>query len=185
MKIVVNVPLTQVIRQRNIKEKAFNDSLGFKSRCRTLDKCNHFENRDDSSVGQAREKGRPLASLHIFVVDFLALIDGLTRTRQVVLFWRLTCILGVPEPLQAREYQAGRLERSKCESIIFVHYTKVVTKVILFFLTWRARPRRWLVEEEVRRRESEGKNRYLCWLRSISYTVQSTEILARLPFSAS
>ena len=89
--------------------------------------------RDDSSVGQTREKGRPLASLHIFVVDFLALIDGLTRTRQVVLFWRLTCILGVPEPLQAREYQAGR--RSKCESIIFVHYTKVVTKVILFFLT--------------------------------------------------
>jgi hypothetical protein len=42
MKIVVSIPLTQVIRQRNIKEKAFNDGLSFKSRCRTLDKCNHL-----------------------------------------------------------------------------------------------------------------------------------------------
>ena len=39
----LHIPLAQVIRQRNIKELAFNDGLGFKSRCRTLDKCNHFE----------------------------------------------------------------------------------------------------------------------------------------------
>ena len=43
MKIVVYIPLAQVISQRNIKEMAFNDSLGFESRCRTLDECNHFE----------------------------------------------------------------------------------------------------------------------------------------------
>ena len=43
MNIVVYIPLTQVIRQRNINETAFSDSLSFKSRCKTLYKCNHFE----------------------------------------------------------------------------------------------------------------------------------------------
>jgi hypothetical protein len=39
---IVYIPLAQVICQGNLKEKAFSDSLGCKSRCRTLDECNHF-----------------------------------------------------------------------------------------------------------------------------------------------
>ena len=50
----VYIPLAQVIRQRDFKKSAFNDSLGFKSRRRTLDECNHFKSGQAGNKGEAR-----------------------------------------------------------------------------------------------------------------------------------
>lgn len=63
-----HIPLAQVICQRNLKEKAFSDSLGCKSRCRTLDECNHFavilkKKENHTIYSKAR-------SLHIFIIGY-------------------------------------------------------------------------------------------------------------------